>query len=284
MAAKRDDDITDLTGDDESVGKGNGKDKGKGKDKKGKDIDKDREKDRETGLPAPQPGKGGKAGKKGKGKGKAKGEKQKGLKLKIKLILIIVPVLLVAGFVAALILNFYGIRDIIGGVVKGPMLSAVVWFDPEYSSVEEELRAKGDAREAELSKRGTRLDERESKIAGREEELDARRTLLDTRESQLDRRGAALDKREEQLDLTLNNKTPTYSREMTEQELADMQSLSRVYSQMSPGAAAEILVELDNEQHVAAILYYMGERNAAVILEAMETEFAAKITEVLLFS
>ena len=61
-----------------------------------------------------------------------------------------------------------------------------------------------------------------------------------------------------------------------------MQSLSRSYAQIAPAAAADILIKLKDEQHVAAILYFMSERNAAAILSAMESEFAARITDILL--
>jgi len=51
---------------------------------------------------------------------------------------------------------------------------------------------------------------------------------------------------------------------------------------MAPEAAAVILAELRDPQNVAVILYYMSERSAAAILSALEPEFAAKITEILL--
>ena len=81
-----------------------------------------------------------------------------------------------------------------------------------------------------------------------------------------------------------NSAAPLFHRAMSDQELADIQSLSRSYAQMDPGIAAGILVELKDEQHVATILYHMVERNAAAILSVMEPAFAARITEILLLS
>lgn len=270
MADKRDDDITDLT-EDEDVG-GKGKDIGKGKIKN----------DKEPAQPAPHanavsPGMKGKA-KKGK-KEKAKQGKKGG---KLKLILILTPILLVAGFITALVVNLFGVRYKVGALVKDPILGVVVWFDPEFKSVDDTLRANYKERETGLDERETDIGKREAKIAERETELDSLETTLVKQESQLDRRGRALDNREEQMNQTSNSAAPLLNKAMSEQELADIQSLSRSYAQMDPGAAAGILVELKDEQHVAAILYHMVERNAAAILSVMEPVFAARITEILL--
>ena len=77
---------------------------------------------------------------------------------------------------------------------------------------------------------------------------------------------------------------PLYRREMTEEELEDMMSISTLYTQMAPEAAAARLVRLYDPRDVAAILYFMGERNAAAIMSVMTVEYAAEITEILLYS
>jgi len=266
MVDKRDDDIIDLT-----------EDKGaEGKKKNKMKKEKDKDKNKEPGLPAAAQANVEKPGK----KGKPKVVKKRGGKLK--LILIIVPVVLVAGFVTALALNLFEVRSMVGTLVKEPILRAVVWFDPEFSSVDEELRFKSSEREAELDLRGTQLDRREEGIAERETELEFLEESLDKRELQLERRSASLDSREEQIKQTNNAAVPVYRNILSEQELADMQSLSRSYAQMAPETAAEILAELKDEKDVATILYYMGERNAAAILAVMETEFAARVTKILM--
>ena len=178
---------------------------------------------------------------------------------KLKIILIIVLVLLVAGFVVEeIMINYLGIRDL--------FIAMVVRLDPAY--VERELS----------------FDKREAELSRIESELDTRDKTITSRETQNDRRSVALDAREKTLAEQEYLSTPFHKREMTEQELLDIQSLSRKYSFMSPEAAAEILLELQNPDDVAAILYYMNERNAAAILTAMESDFAAEITEILLFS
>jgi len=78
---------------------------------------------------------------------------------------------------------------------------------------------------------------------------------------------------------------PLYRRpDITDQELEDMISLSRTFTQMSPETAAVILVQLYDPRDVASLLYYMGERNAAAILAVMDISYAAEITEILLYS
>jgi len=266
MADNRDDDITDLTGDENTEGKARVRKVSKGKDT-GSPA--------EPGLNRPNPGK----------KGETVNEisdKKKGGPLK--LILILLPIVLVAAFVVLLVLNLFGIRDIAGGVVIDPLISTIVWFDPGFTSVDDELRAKSDEREAELNKRETGINERDEKLAKRESEIENRESMLDSKEIQLNRRSASLDSQEEQATQTARPSLPLYRRAMTEQELADMQSLSRKYSRMTPDAAADILMELNDDRHVAAILYYMSERNASAILAVMDAEYAAKITEILLYS
>ena len=281
MADKRDDDITDLTADKRAEGKGKSK---KIKDKT-KDKKKNKDKGKEAILAGVQQANEEKLGK----KGKVKGEKKKGGKLLLTLLLILVPVVLIGAFVALLITNFFGVRNIVGGFIKEPLLKVVVWFDPGFSSVNEELNTKSNNFIAQLDIREKQLDNRETGIAQKEAELNERKQSLDTLESQLGRRGLALDKREEQINQLSkpkqpdNSTVPLYYREMTEDELAEMQSLSRTYAQMEPATAAGILAKLKDEKHIAALLYYMSERKASAILAVMETELAARITEILLY-
>ena len=187
---------------------------------------------------------------------KANKGKKKGKKLKI--ILIIVLVLLVAGFVfEEIYYNYLGTRDI--------LIDAVVKLDPEYGT------------------RWKRLDEREASLNALKAELDNREKTITSRESQNDRRSTELDRREKEVDELVSWYSPLYRRQMTEQELEDMQSVSMAYSRMAPDAAAAILMELNDPDDVAAILYYMSERSAAAILAVMEPEFAAVITEIFLY-
>ena len=184
-----------------------------------------------------------------------KGKKKRG---KLKIILIIVLVLLVAGFVfEEIYYNYLGTRDM--------LIDAVVKLDPAYGTREK------------------KLNERESLLDAREADLDAREKTVTSRENQNDRRTASLDTREKDVNDLLQWSLPLYRRQMTEQELTDMQSVSMSYSRMAPEIAAAILMELNDPDDVAAILYYMSERSAAAILAVMDPEFAAVITEIFLY-
>ena len=186
----------------------------------------------------------------------ASGKKKGGI---LKIILLIVVALLVAGFVfEEIYFNFLGTRDVFIDLVMG--------LDPEYVA------------------RVDNLDSREAELDRMQSDIEARERMAETREAQLLRRSSELDIREEVVFDWEQWAMPLYRRQMTEQELLDMQSLSISYSRMSPEAAAEILVELEEPGDVAAILYFMSERNAAAILAVMDPVFAAMITEILLYN
>ena len=182
-------------------------------------------------------------------------KKKKGAK--IVLILVLLLIIAIGAFVFIEFidpsLSLFGARDF--------LVESVTKLDPNYVTYE------------------TRLSELER----RSEELDAREALIDTRERQHTRRQSELDDFSKELNDKELRITPIYRRIMTEQELVDMQSLSRTYSLMSPETAAEILSRLYESRDIAAILYYMGERNAAAILAEMETARAAEITMILLY-
>ena len=255
-------DITDLTEEEESGKKGKGKKKTP-KEKKEK---------------APKAPKEPKDGKEKRVK-QPKGEGKKFGKLKLILIIVLAVLIIAAACGAAIYLNLFGVGDIVLGTISDWLLQLVVWVDPQFSSVEEELRSMSDAREESLNIREQEADER---LTVREEELARREEDANNREKQLDRRETSVEKRQQEVDSWLDNTTPLFRRELTDLELSDLTSLSRSYSQMIPETAAEILVELYEPMDAATILYYMAERNASQILAAMEVEDAVVVTEILL--
>ena len=185
--------------------------------------------------------------------------KKKKKRSKLKIILIIVIAVLVAGFVfEELYFNFLGIRDV--------FIDAVVRLDPAYG------------------KREQALDDRENELDKRETELDAREKSVDFRQSQNERRSKEIEAREEDVNDREQRATPLFQRKMTEQEQLDLLSLSRSYSLMPPEAAVAILMEIERPDDVAVILYNMREQSASAILAVMDPEFAAAITELLLFA
>jgi len=219
------------------------------------------------------------------------------------LILIIILVLLIGGACAAVYFNMFGekdedgeivkpgARDWLGDIIREPLINTIIWFDPEFSSINDEMEASREEQEEALAERGKGLDEREAGFVEREEEIKARENELierenaaNIREQQLENRAEAQIKREEELLAMYERIVPIYRRDLTEQELEDMISLSRTYTQMSPTDAADRVASLSDANDAAAILFFMGERNAASILAVMEVEFAAELTEILLYS
>jgi len=247
--------ITDLTEDGEDAGAAD--EKGK---KKGKKAPKEP-----------------KAPKEKKEKVK-KDPKEKGGAGGVIIIMILVLLILIGGFAAALFFDIFDARVIIAEVITEPLLDIIIWLDPGYSSINQRLAAEGEAQEKRFEERAESLDRREEEVKLREE-------IINSRELQLERRAFDLDRREEQIIAMYERTIPIYRRDdLTEQELEDMMSLSRTYTQMSPETAALILVRLYDLRDVAAILYYMGERNAASILAVMDASYAAEITEIWLYS
>jgi flagellar motility protein MotE (MotC chaperone) len=158
--------------------------------------------------------------------------------------------------------------------IRSAFIGAVSSLDPEYVSAIEQKRI--NARDAaDLDRRGAELDEREAGIAEEEERLRALGEELDEREKAL--ASAAPPS-------TSGSGRPQggYRTSLGAQETEDMMSLARTYAAMDPVAAAEIMANLYSVNDMAVILYYMTEKRAAPILEAMERELAASVTEVLL--
>jgi len=193
------------------------------------------------------------------------------------IIMLLVLAILIGGFTAALVFDVFSAREIIADVITEPLLDVIIWLDPGFSSIRQRL----DVEEEALIKR---MDEYKIEMEGLEDDLQLREAAILSREQALERRGFDLDRREEQIIAMYERTIPLYRREMTEEEMDDMLQISRIYTQMSPDDAAERLVRLYDPRDVAAILYFMGERNSASILAVMEVGYAAEITEILLYS
>jgi len=220
--------------------------------------------------------KGAKDKGKGKGKGKSKGSK-KGGGGGVIAIMLIIALLLAGSFGAAVYFDVFSARAITSDLLKDPLLRVVIWLDPTFSTVDERMRNEAEARDRRLTALEERLEERTQDLAQRE-------SRADTREQQLDRRAIELNNREEQIIAMYERTVPLYRRDMTLQEREDMEAYSRTFTQMAPDAAAQILVGLGSVDNVAAILYFMSERNAAAIMAAFHPDYAAAVTNVWLYN
>lgn len=184
----------------------------------------------------------------------AKKESEKKKKGKVfKVVLPLLLVLIVMGtLVVMVIFNLFALQD--------KLFDFVYSLDPDYQSVE--------ALNAELAKKDAGLKERELKVTQTEERLQKLKKELDERKKELDEQEIA--------------NRPIYLRPLTEEELKNMKSISKVYSEMNPADAAEILASLYSIDDMAAILYYMAEDSSAAILAVMDRAIAVEITDALL--
>jgi len=256
-----DDDVTDLT--EEGSGEA-----AKGKGKKPPKAPKEPK--------APKDEKGVKEPK-GKKEKKPKEKGEKGGAAGVIIIMLLVLLILVGGFTAALYFDVFDARTIIAEVVTEPLLDVLIWLDPGYHTISQRLR---DEEEASVR----RFTERTEELNRREENLILQEEMVFAREQQVVRQSHDLDRREEQVAAMYERTVPLWKRDMTEQEMEDMLSLSTTFINMSPEQAALILVQLYDPRDVATILYYMSERNSAAILTEMDVRYAANITEIWLYS
>jgi len=247
-----DEEVTDLTEDGEAASKGKKKQK-KVKEPTAENAPKEKKKPKEKGK------------KKGGGGGGG-----------VVVIMILVLLILVGGFGAAMYFDVLGTRSVVAEFVNDPLIRVVIWLDPAFSTVDRQMRVDAEVRER-------RIEELENDAKERNEESLLREDILNTREQQLDRREQELNNREQQIIAMYERTIPIYRRDMTEEELEDMMSLARTYTQMSPEDAASIMARLYDPRDVAGILYFMAERNKGSILAAFAPEYAAQVTEILLY-
>jgi len=264
--------VTDLTEEESPEDNPKGK---KGKEKRAKKEKKS--KNAEGGIVDAE-GKDGAEDVDGKGKKgkepKVKAEKRSGAG-GIILLMALVLFILLGGFGAALYFDALGARIVVGNAINDPLLDLVAWLDPNYNTIEMRQQAEAQAQEI-------RFRERIDELNAREVEIEYEESLLLTIEEQLDRRALELDNREAQIELMLDRTIPLHRRDLTEDEIADIVSLSNSYTQMAPEIAANIMVQIHDPRDAASILYFMPERNRGAIMAAMDVRFAAHITEILL--
>ncbi|MDR0489882.1 MAG: hypothetical protein LBH28_01360 [Oscillospiraceae bacterium] len=214
----------------------------------------------------------------GAGENMKKEKKKMHILLKI-LFFVVIPVILVGGFVfEEVYFNKLGIRD----NTRDFFISAAIWLDPDTASV----KATQDRRTREINRRAVELDNKARELDARKTELSEREKEIASSEKASDERAAGLDMREKELAKAPEvpeELVPIYRRMLTDQEKKDMESLSRTFSRMTPETAVSILTRLYDPNDVAAILYYMSERDAAAVMSVMAADYAAKLTEIFLY-
>lgn len=170
-----------------------------------------------------------------------------------KIIILLMLIFFVAAF--AFVTMFF---DLFG--VRTGLFAFLHSLDPEYRNLE--------MYEVELDIKEANLDEREQKLIENEQKLVEREAALAKAEAELKTQGT--------------QNVPIYRGIISDQDLADMKSISKIYASMPAESAAEIMASLYTVEDMAAIIYYMSESNAASILQVMEVWLAAQITDLLL--
>jgi flagellar motility protein MotE (MotC chaperone) len=127
---------------------------------------------------------------------------------------------------------------------------------------------------------GASLEQREAALDKREADLTAWEETPGELETRLNEQQAALDEKEAQ-----ENEEKTFEEilaGLSEQKLAELEQVGVIYSKMDPAAASAIMTELYNTRQIAVIIYYMKPAASALALEAMDSELAAGVTEILM--
>ena len=174
-------------------------------------------------------------------------------KSRVKFLLIIIIALVVIAAIAVLVLgvmkNLFGIRN--------SMMNFLGSMDPNYVTVE--------AQDASLKKREQSVTDREKAVKEQEDGLKDKEKELDTREKNVG-----------------NGTFAEYIAGFSNEHISQLQQLASVYSNMDAKAAAAALSKLGNVEDMAVVINYMKDQNAAALMNNLDADTAAKITEYIL--
>lgn len=183
-------------------------------------------------------------------KKKKKERKKGGLR---KFIFTLILLLLIAGFaVVVFVFNFMDMRTAFFGFVHN--------LDPDYRAISDQWL----------------------ELYAEERNLESLQIALAAEEARLKALEKDLNEKEVYLSNTEASRVPIYRPPVNEDDVIYMQSLSKIFAAMDAKSAAGILVKLYKVEDMAAIIYYMAQANAAAIMENMDAETAASITNQLL--
>ena len=181
---------------------------------------------------------------------------KQGKKKKKKMVVVIVPILVAAVIVMAVMIvtkNLFGGRDTV--------LSMLSSMDPDYET----------AQERELS-----LNALEEELSSREESLAKNEAALAEDLAELEEKSAAIHQEE------TNSSFELYIAGLSEERISQLKQLGTIYSNMEAEQAASALSEIGSEMDMAVVIYYMEPESSAEVLNCMDSELAAQVTESLL--
>ncbi len=174
-------------------------------------------------------------------------------KSKLKWIVLLALLLILAAVVVAFVMNLFNIRTI--------LVRMVVAQDPEYQTMFNELDSTA-----------TELETLTAQLEVRQQELTDLEASLGNREQELDNREAAIVEEQAQAEAEI---------EAARSSGDNVAQMAKIYEDMDPQDAAQVLVALGDDQKVADMLMSMDSSKAGLILGEMSTTNAAKISRLM---
>lgn len=180
---------------------------------------------------------------------------EKNNKTKISIAIIIVLLVATVAAMAAMMVtkNLFGGRD--------SMLDFLTSMDPFYETVQE---------------REATLEELKYELTSREEAVVKKEATLAQEEAKLEDKAEALQHK------LVNSSFELYVAGLSEERIIQLEQLGTIYSGMEPEQAAVALPELGSTLDMAVVIYFMEPQSSAEVLNCIDAEFAAQITESLL--
>jgi len=126
------------------------------------------------------------------------------------------------------------------------------------------------------------LTERENALSAKEQALQQWEDTLTKDDDRLQKRAADLNAREKRLNDQQLSTTPLFRQEISEEKLAELKNLGKIYSGMETEAAVKALSQLSGPMEIAEVLFYMDKNAAADVLAAFNPELTAQITREML--
>lgn len=186
--------------------------------------------------------------------GEKKKKKKTGRKGRRRLIFLLVVIFAIGGFLFALVyFDLFGARTGAYEFLHN--------LDPEYRMV----------------------TEREAGLAEREAALEELQAQLEDAEAVNERKERELIEYEANLEALEINRLPVYRQPANDSDVEYMEHIGKIFASMDPQNAANILQSLYSAEDTAAVLYYMSAGSAGPVLELMEVEYAARVTDALLY-
>lgn len=181
----------------------------------------------------------------------------KGKNKKIKASFAVIAILLIATVAALAVMivtkNLFGGRDVI--------LDFLTSKDPSYVTLQEWKNS---------------LEALQEELTSREESLIKKEAVLVEEKAELEAKAEAIKNEE------IISSFELYVESLSDERISQFVQLGTIYSNMDTKQAAAAISEIGSEIDMAIVIYYMKPEYSAGVLDCMDPELAAQITESLL--